>query len=153
LRPLPDGDGESDFGGGAGRESPIFGLAGKAGRLAPLAIELPSSALRAPFAASGVPAARSLASGTDAGRPVVGSDIGEIPSPGRAVERRGWHPASSTGQLRPFGALGLVAEIDSKNTFFAHGFAVLRAEVEDGALGDSEEDEVGDGGRFNRIRL
>jgi len=103
--------------------SPIFGLAGNAGALAPLAAEVAASALRAPFAASGVPGSRSGASGTDAGRPVVGSDIGEIPSPGRAGKRRGWRPSSSAGAGSPSGALGLEAEIDSENTFFGVSFA------------------------------
>ena len=42
--------------GGAGRESPIFGLGGNAGESASLSLGLASSTLRAPFAASGAPA-------------------------------------------------------------------------------------------------
>ena len=96
LRPLGEGGCRAGGPGGAGRVSPIFGLVGRVGRLAPVDSEVLGSELRAPSAASGAPGARSGASGTDAGRPVVGSDIGEIPSPGRAdvkarmasVERR-----------------------------------------------------------------
>jgi hypothetical protein len=109
--------------------SPIFGLAGKVGKLAPLASELPGSRLREPFAASGAPETRSIASGTDAGRPVVGSDIGEIPSPGRANWRRRRLPSGCAGADGPSGALGLEAEIDSESTFFVVSFATSGAEV------------------------
>jgi hypothetical protein len=66
--------------GGAGRESPIFGLTGTTVALAPLMAEPNGSGSRAPFATAGASAAPIGASGTDAGWPVVGSNIREIPS-------------------------------------------------------------------------
>jgi hypothetical protein len=128
-----------------------LGLSG--GASAPFAIVASISALRAPFAASGAPVACSPTSGTDAGRPVVGSDIGEIPSPGRADKRRLWHPASGTGEGGTSGALGPVAEIDSENTFFVVSFTGPRAKLEGGAVGYSEEDKVGDDCHGNPTRL
>src|SRR5208283_3414113 len=101
-------------------------------------------------AASGAPVARSGASGTDAGRPVVGSDIREIPSPGRANERRGWHSSGGAGAGGPSGALGQNAEIDSYITFFVVSFATHSADCCHGAIGDCEEDETGNDGRGNR---
>lgn len=150
FRTLPAGGGAT-LGGGAGLESPILGLRG--GASAPFAIVAPSSLLRAPFAASGAPVACSPASGTDAGRPVVGSDIGEIPSPGRADKRRLWHPASGTDGGTTSGALGPFAEIDSENKLFVVSFTGPRAKLEGGAGGDGEEDKVGDDRRGNPIRL
>jgi hypothetical protein len=65
---------------GAGLVSPIFGLIGTKGTVAPSVPEGTSSGLRAPAPASGASGARFGASGAAAGRPVVGSNIGEIPS-------------------------------------------------------------------------
>jgi hypothetical protein len=132
--------------------SPIFGLAGSVGRLAPVAIEMLASELCARSAASVEPEARSGASGTDAGRPVVGSDIGEIPSPGRAMSRRGWQPSSGAGGDGPSGAFGLGAELESKNTFSVVSFAPSGAGWDYGAVGDDEEDEAGDDRRSSRNR-
>jgi len=133
VRSLPDGGsppwgtfgGRSGgrSGGGAGLVSPIFGLAGRIGKSAPLARDVGGSGLCAPFVASGATQARSGASGREAGWPFVGSDIGEIPSPGRAGGRRGRHPSSSADEGGPSGALGINAEIDSENTFFVVSFA------------------------------
>jgi hypothetical protein len=153
LGALPDGAFVTwAAGGGAGRVSPIFGLGGKVGRLAPVAIEALGSELRARSAASGEPDARSGTSGTDAGRPVVGSDIGEIPSPGRVVERRGWQPSGGNGGNGPSDALGMGAEIESKNTFHVVSFATSGARSFPGAVGDDEEDEAGDDARSSRKR-
>jgi hypothetical protein len=65
---------------GAGLVSPIFGLTGTSGTVVPSVSDGANSLLRAPSAASGASVARLGASGTGAGRPVVGSNIGEIPS-------------------------------------------------------------------------
>jgi hypothetical protein len=145
--------------GGAGRVSPIFGLRDATVALAPVASGLTGSELRAPFATSGASAARSGASGTDAGRPVVGSNIGQIPSKGRAVKRRGRRTSSSTAESCLSGALGQVAEIKSENTFFVVSFAGPRERLGDGMSGDSEKDVASDGrssnrnGRSDRARL
>ena len=145
--------------GGAGRVSPIFGLAGNTVALSPLATGPSDSGLRAPFAASDASATLSGVAGTDAGRPVVGSNIREIPSKGRAGERRGWHPSSIAAGSCLSGALKPVAEIDSENTFFVVSFAGPRERWGDGTVGDSEED-VASCDRscdrndpYNRIRL
>jgi hypothetical protein len=161
-RPLPVGAGTASDaldGGGAGRVSPIFGLCGAAAVLAPLAIGPRGSGLRAPFATSGASAARSGAPGTDAGRPVVGSNIGEIPSKGRAGERRGWHRSSSTAGSWLSSALGQVAEIECENTLFVVSSAGPRERLGDGTVGDSEKDVASYGrssdrnGRNSRVRL
>ncbi|MGO9582284.1 MAG: hypothetical protein ACLP36_05690 [Acidimicrobiales bacterium] len=129
--------------GGAGLESPIFGLAGRSGTPEPSVSEVVTSGLRAPAAASGAPAAPSGASGAAAGRPVVGSNIREIPSKGRAGKRRGCHPSSCATESRLSGAPGR-AEIDIESTFLVVSFADLRERWGDGRVGDNEEDEAGD---------
>jgi hypothetical protein len=128
--------------GGAGRESPIFGLTGRSGTLEPSVSEVVTSGLRAPSAASGAPVARPGASGAAAGRPVVGSNIREIPSKGRAGKRRGRHPSSCATESRLSGAPGRV-EIDIESTFLVVSFAELRERWGDGKVGDNEEDEAG----------
>jgi len=162
LRPLPDGTGTASDAlgnGGAGRVSPIFGLGDTAAALVPLASGPDGSGLREPFATSGASAARSGAPGTDAGRPVVGSNIGEIPSKGRAGERRGWHRSSSTAGSWLSSALGQVAEIECENTLFVVSFAGPRERLGDGTVGDSEKDVASYGrssdrnGRNSRVRL
>gem|GEM_PF-2567206 len=145
--------------GGAGRLSPIFGLGGTTVALAASANEEANSGLRALFGASGASVARSGASGTDAGRPAVGSNIGKIPSKGRAGERRWWHPSSSAAGSCLSGALGQVAEIESENTFFVVSSAGPRKGWGDGTVGDSEKDVAShdrnsdQNRRGNRIRL
>jgi len=145
-RPLPGG-GDTTSGAlgkdGAGLESPIFGLTGASGTLAPSAEEGANSGLRAPAAASGASGARLGASGAAAGRPVVGSNIGEIPSPGRAGMRRRRHSSGCATESRLSGALRRVAEIDSESTFFVVSFARIREYRGDVTVGDSEEDEAG----------
>ncbi|MGD0874160.1 MAG: hypothetical protein ABSA14_04115 [Acidimicrobiales bacterium] len=125
MRPLPvdAGTPSEAFDNGAGLVSPIFGLGGTTTARAPLAVGPSGSGLRGPFATSGASAARSGASGTDAGRPVVGSNIGEIPSKGRAGKRRGRQPSSSATRSFLSGALGQVAEIECENTLFFVSFA------------------------------
>jgi hypothetical protein len=126
--------------GGAGRLSPIFGLGGTTVALAAPANGEANSDLRALLGASGASVARSGASGTDAGWPAVGSNIGEIPSKGRASGRRGWHPSSSAAGSCLSGALGQVAEIESENTFFVVSSAGPREGWGDGTFGGSEKD-------------
>jgi hypothetical protein len=145
--------------GGAGRLSPIFGLGGTTLELAAPANGEANSGLRALLGASGASVARSGASGTGAGRPAIGSNIGEIPSRGRAGERRGWLPSSSADGSCLSGALGQVAEIESENTFFVVSSAGPRERWGDGKVGDSEKDVASDdrdgdeNRRGNRIRL
>ena len=162
LRPSPAGVATGSAGlenGGAGLVSPIFGLWGTAVALVPLASGAGGSSLRAPLATSGAPAARLGASGTDAGRPVVGSNIGEIPSKGRASKRRGRPSSSSTAVSRLSGALGQRAETECESTFFVVSFAGPRERLGDGTFGDSEKDVASDGrssnrdGRSDRARL
>jgi hypothetical protein len=127
--------------------SPIFGLVVAKGASRPSATEGASSGLRAPWAASGAPLAPWGASGAAAGRPVVGSNIREIPSKGRAAMRRGRHPSSCAPESHLSGALGRVTEIDSESMFFVVSFAEPCETWGDGTVGDGEQDEAGyDGG-------
>jgi hypothetical protein len=116
----------------------------------PLANGPSGSSLWAALVASGATVARSGASGTDAGRPVVGSNIGEIPSKGRANKRRGRHSSSSTAGSHLSGALGQIAEIECESTFFVVSFAGPRENRGDGTVGDSENDVASYGRRGDR---
>jgi hypothetical protein len=153
LCPSPAGGATGSAGlrnGGAGLVSPIFGLWGTAVALVPLANGPGSSSLRAPLATSAAAAARLGASGTDAGRPVVGSNIGEIPSKGRASKRRGRHSSSSTAASHLSGALGQIAETECESTFYVVSFAGPREGLGDVTVGDSENDVASYGRSCNR---
>jgi len=85
-------------------------------------------------------------SGGDAGRPVVESDIREIPSQGRAATGRvGHRPGDAVAQMRS-GALGPCTEMVSENRSCVVRIVTTRRVLPWDAVAEDEEDRA-DGNR------